>query len=103
MIRQARGVLVRAIGVVAVGSILLVVPAFAQDAASSPEYGQGAGVTRARTLPRTGDGAAVATSADQLLVDGSLLLLLGGAAGIVVGVSGGMVIARRDPVRRKLA
>ena len=103
MIRQARGKLGRALAIAAAGSLFLVVPAFAQDAANAPEYGQGAGVTRARTLPRTGDGSSVAVPTDQLLFDGSLLLLLGGAGGIVVGVSGGMLVARRDQHTRELA
>ena len=102
MIRQM-GNPVRALAAAAVGSLLFVAPAFAQDAASAPEYGQGAGVTRARTLPRTGDGSSVPVASEQLLLDGSLLLLLGGAAGMVIGVSGGMVVARRDRHDHELA
>ncbi len=60
-----------------------VTPATAQlrQAAAAPQYGQGAGVTRARELPRTGDGLVVdepiANTADPVVAAG--LMLLGGA------------------------
>ncbi len=47
-----------AVAALAAAALLYAAPASAQEGASAPEYGQGAGVTRARTLPQTGDGPA---------------------------------------------
>jgi len=46
------------VATLAAATLLYAAPASAQEGASAPEYGQGAGVTRARTLPQTGDGSA---------------------------------------------
>ena len=95
MIRHRSATLVGSLALLVASSVLCVAPAFAQDAAPSPEYGQGAGVTRARTLPRTGDGSYADSQSPEPAADSSLLLLLGGAAALMVGVSGGTVVARQ--------
>jgi len=46
-----------AVVALAAAALLHAAPASAQEGGPAPEYGQGAGVTRARTLPRAGAGA----------------------------------------------
>jgi hypothetical protein len=59
-------------------------------AAAPPEYGQGAGVTRARTLPRTGDGPAPATPNY-------------GVAGVLAAVGMTSIVALLYSARRRAA
>jgi MYXO-CTERM domain-containing protein len=81
MIKQVGRSLGRSTATAAAALLLLTVPAFAQDAANAPEYGQGAGVTRARTLPRTGDGSqSVSGTVLPAAGAGALLVLAAGAA-----------------------
>ena len=81
----------RSAATAATAALLLTVPAFAQDAASAPEYGQGAGVTRARTLPRTGDGGQV---------DGGSVLPAAGIGALIVVATGAALTMRRRPAGR---
>ena len=69
---------------------LLGTPVFAQETPPS-EYGQGAGVQRARTLPRTGDGS---SSTDLALTVGIA------AVGLALGAAGGALYASRRPGTR---
>ena len=75
----------------AAAAVLLAVPAFAQDASPAPEYGQGAGVTRARTLPRTGDGS---------LASSDSVLPAVGVGGLLVLATGAALTLRRRPARQ---
>ncbi len=86
MLSNLRGSLARGLAVAGLAAMVLSVPAFAQETAPAPEYGQGAGVTRARTLPRTGSG----------LVDEYALPLAAGAAVLALGASGGLLYSRRQ-------
>jgi len=91
MHHMLRGTVARGVAVAGLATLLVAVPAFAQEDTTNPaEYGQGAGVQRARSLPRTGDGPAESGLPIQLAV---------GAAGIALGGAAGFAFASR----RKLA
>jgi hypothetical protein len=86
LFRGTLGRNVAAAGLVA----LLSTPVFAQETPPS-EYGQGAGVQRARTLPRTGDGS----SSTDLTLTAAIA-----AAGLALGAAGSaLYAARRSGVR----
>jgi len=77
MSSRLRGTLGRAVMVAGLAA-LLSTPVFAQETPPG-EYGQGAGVQRARTLPNTGDGS---TSTDVVLTAAIA------AAGLALGAAG---------------
>ena len=88
MLKSVRGPLGRGLAMAGLGAVLLAMPAFAQEAPPG-EYGEGAGVTRARTLPATGG-----------MGDDYLLPAVAGVAGIALGAAGGVTYAmRRRPAR----
>jgi len=90
MLTRVSGSLGRGVALAGLLAALFALPAFAQETPPA-EYGQGAGVTRARTLPRTGGG-------DD--PSGNLPIpALVGVAGLALGAAGGMAVSRRRAAR----
>jgi hypothetical protein len=95
MLSSARGALTRSVVVAVFATLVVAVPAFAQQDTTPPaEYGQGAGVQRARSLPRTGGGSAN---------EGLSLEVALGAAGAVLGGTGGFLLATRRKLTARAA
>src|SRR4051794_41930470 len=87
MLDKMRGTVARGVAVAGLASLLVAVPAFAQETGTQPaEYGQGAGVQRARSLPRTGDRPAAGGLPIQPAIR---------AAGASLGAAGGVALPPR--------
>ena len=93
MLDRMRGTVARGAAVAGLATLLVAVPAFAQDSTQPAEYGQGAGVQRARSLPRTGDGPADSGVPIQLAI---------GAAGVALGGAAGFAFASRRKLGARL-